>query len=186
MSGGADASSEGVRVGRVGDGGDDEVAEFDPGVGCGGDVWSGTLAAECFGPVPLGGVGAAALGKVGEALLSGEAGDVGGFLVCGVVFPEPGEGVWVVGELWMEGEGRALAIDGDGGGAGGIDADSDDAFGAEVRVLGGEGDGVGDGVMEAVEVIGGVLSGEIWVAVVEDDAVGAVVIGVRCGGDFES
>lgn len=66
-----------------------------------------------------------------RALFITEFGDLGGFGVCGVVFPQPDVGVKVVSELGKKGEGSAGLVDGDGGGAGRVDTDADDRFGVE-------------------------------------------------------
>lgn len=185
VAGGTDAALEGEGVGVAGEFGGEPVAVFDEGVGGGEDGGVDAAEAEDFGPEPFGGVDTTAFGHDVGALFVAELGDLGGFGMGGVVFPEPDHGVEVISEFGEEAEGCASLVDGYGSGACGVEADADDGGGVEGGVGGfGLGDGGGDNVDEAVEVVLGVLAGDVGVGGIEEDTHVTAGIGEDGGAEF--
>lgn len=187
VSGGADAAGGGKGIGAADEDGGQPVAVFQNAEG--GVEYGGVDAAESedFAPEPFGRIDAAAFGHdVGSDLVA-EGGDFCSFGVGGVVFPQPDHGVEVVGELREEPEGNALFVDENGGAAGGVDADADDLGGVEV------GDGVAgllksaeDDGLESVQVVLGILAGDVGIAWIGEDAHVAAGVVEGGGADFAS
>ncbi len=143
--------------------------------------WIDVREVEHLGEEPLRRVDpAAVLGVVGVVLVR-LLGDELGFRVAGVILPEPGHRVRVVLELVVECEGHAGNVDRHRGAAGGVDTDADDPVGTEPRLARRVLDRTPDRRLQALDVVGGVLAGEVGVALVEDDAVAPpdVVVDVR-------
>ena len=185
VPGGADAALEGERVGIAGEHGGDPVAMLDEAVGGGEDSRVHAAEAEDFAPKPFAGVNAAAFGHDVGAKLGAELGNLGGFSITGVVFPEPDHGVEVVFKLRQEAERGAAAVHGDGGGASGVDADADDLGGIEAGDLrGGLLQGSTRDGFEAIEVILRVLAGDVGVFRIEQDAHLAAGVVEDGGADF--
>jgi hypothetical protein len=103
-------------------------------------------------------------------MLGGGAGDGGGFAVAGVVLPEPALGVEILFPSWVQGEGAVVLIDRKRAGAGGIHADADDGVRGEVGDLVSLGEGDFDALLKAEEIIGGILTGEMMIFLIEENA----------------
>ncbi len=181
VPGAADAALDEAGILHARENGGDKIGQFDPAISGGEDVWRILETAPDLGPEPLGGVGVAALGNVLGAVLGGEAGDLGRFLVAGMVFPEPALRREMLPPGGIERERNVFEIDRNGAGAGGIDANADDLAGRKAGFLPGLFQGALDALLQADDVIGGILPGEIVVVLVEQDAlVPARVIEDRC------
>ena len=123
---GADAALDAVGALVPRQDGGKPVAMLHPRGGGGENTRIDLAASPDLAPPPLARVNAAALGEVLGALFGREGGDRGGFLVGGVVFPEPDVGIKIVGELRRERERSAVGIDRDRRAPGRIDTDADD------------------------------------------------------------
>ena len=84
----------------------------------------------------------------------------------------------------MQGQRRALAIDGDGRRAGRIDADARDVLGAKAALAFGRPDGPAHRAIEALDVVGRILPGQVRVFRIQQDARLAARIVVDARGRF--
>ena len=162
----------------------DEVGQLDPGVGRGEDLRGGPLAVEDLGPEPLGAVGAAALRQVRGLRIAGLLGDLRRLGMAGVVLPEPCVGGKILLELGLQGQRHPVAIHRNGGRAGGVHPDPDDLLRPESAALLGRPQGPLDRFEEALDVVGRVLPGKVWVLGVQEDALLAAGVVVHVRGDL--
>ena len=140
---------------------------------------------EQFGPKPFGGICAAAPGQIFRAAARGQRGDFRRLGVRGVIFPEPGHGVRMVGIRWMRGQRPAVPVNRQRRAAGGVHPDADDGGCRESTGLPARGAEDGPhGPDNALRVIGRLLAREIGVAPVKDNAVFAAGVVPDRGADF--
>ena len=115
----------------------------------------------------------------------GPGGDLGRLGVPGVVLPQPGHGVGIAFEFSLEAERRPGRVHGNGRRAGRVHADPDDLPRIEVSDgLAGAGQSLPDGCFDALEVIAGILTRHVRLALVEDDPGLSRRIGIDVSGQF--
>jgi len=88
----------------------------------------------------------------------------------GVILPQPGHSGTVFTPLVLEGQREAGGVDRNGCGAGGIDADADHSVGGEAVRIGSFLNRCSDATLQAGQIVGRVLPGQIVIAGIEDDA----------------
>ena len=103
-------------------------------------------------------------------MLFGLLGDLGRLGDAGMVLPQPGLGGQIVAERRLHGQRRPFSIDRQRRRAGRIDADADDVLDRETAIASGDRDRLLDRLEKALDVVGGVLPGEIGVFRIEQDA----------------
>ncbi len=165
VAGGADARDEFVRRERAGQFGGNEVREFNPRMRGVENFRRGAEAMQDFAEKPFAGIRPAALGEKLRADFFCERGDFGGFGDAGVVFPEPRHRGGVVRKFFLERERLPVRVHRQRRAAGRVHADADDLFWFEAaRVFLRVGQRLFDGDFRALDVIGGMLAGEVRVA----------------------
>ncbi len=185
MAGRTDASGDPIGSCFAAQNRGDPIAKFHPGMRGLEDGGVFLFAVPDFAPEPFGGINAPAFCQIMRAEPRCFSGDGFGFCVGGMIFPKPRHGGQPVLEFWGKGEGGSRCINGQGGAAGGIHADSDHGLRVECGiVVAGLFKCGADRLFGGLEVIGGVLAGEVGIFGVEQDAGIAAGVGENGVGNF--
>ena len=119
----------------------------------------------------------AALGQILRMFFASKFGNLRRLGIRRMVFPQPRHRVGILFKFLEHRQRRAIPIDRQRRRAGGIDADADNRFRLEflIRLLCG-GHRFFDGYFDALDIIGGILAGDIMITLIEDNTVIARLI----------
>src|SRR5579863_2689412 len=122
-----------------------------------------------LGPEPFRGVDPAAFGDVLRTKFGRELGDLRRLAPARVILPQPALRVEVVLPLWLRRESLIARVDRDRARSGRIDADPDNLRGVEIRLALRFSERAPDALLEAEEIIAGMLTRQQAVLRVEQN-----------------
>ncbi len=135
-------------------------------------------------PIPLRAVRAATLGQITDPAARGPVGDFGGLRMAGMVFPQPGVGGQLALEPRLQCQRHPLPVDRNGRGTGCVHADTDHLLRAKAALSAGRRHRAADRPIEALDVVGRVLTRQIGVLRVQQDSRSPATVVVHVGADL--